>query len=109
MSPLEASWVLSGVLVLLLVFGLWIGAAVGLSATFGFIAFSNTPASLNLARAFWEVGSADALAWLPLFIVPGILLMSLFSACLVFRAWRHPEKISLEATPGWHDRLWPTC
>ncbi len=74
MTPLEAALILSGTLVVLLVFGVWIGAAVGLTATLGFIAFSSTPASLNLARAFWEIGSADALASLPLFIWMGEIL-----------------------------------
>jgi tripartite ATP-independent transporter DctM subunit len=38
-------------------------------------------------------------------IVPGFLLMFLFSAYLMFWAWRHPEKIPVEITPTWRDRL----
>ena len=74
MDPLVAALILSAVLVVALVAGVWIGAAVAITATVGFMAFSSTPPSLNLARAFWEIGSADALASLPLFIWMGEIL-----------------------------------
>ena len=217
MDPLFAALILSATLVLVLVCGVWIGAAVGLTATLGFVAFSSSPPSLNLARAFWEIGSSDALASLPLFIwmgeilfrtklsdqlfaglapwltrvpgrllhvnvlacgifgsvsgssaatcatvakialpelmkrgydekvvlgtltgagtlgilippsiamvvyavaadqnvirvflagiIPGLILMAMFSAYLMFWAWRHPERVPEEATPSWKERF----
>jgi tripartite ATP-independent transporter DctM subunit len=75
MTPLEAGAILVALMLLLLVSGVWIAAAIGLTATVGFMAFSSTPASLNLARAFWETGTAGALASLPLFIWMGEILV----------------------------------
>ncbi|HKU47207.1 MAG TPA: TRAP transporter large permease subunit [Burkholderiales bacterium] len=74
MGPLEAGLVLLGVLLLLLVGGVWIAVALGAVAWVGLHFFTTTPPDVNLFQSFWGSSASWTLAALPLFIWMGEIL-----------------------------------
>src|SRR3954465_5857698 len=74
MSPLEAGLVLFGLLMVLLVGGVWIAIALAAVAWFGLQFFTNPPPDLNLFQSFWGSSASWTLAALPLFIWMGEIL-----------------------------------
>ena len=74
MTPLEAGLVLFGLLLVLLVGGVWIAIALAAVAWFGLQFFTSTPPDVNLFQAFWGSSASWTLAALPLFIWMGEIL-----------------------------------
>src|SRR3954447_8954910 len=74
MSPLEVGLVLFGLLMVLLVGGVWIAIALAAVAWFGLQFFTNTPPDLNLFQSFWGSSASWTLAALPLFVWMGEIL-----------------------------------
>ena len=75
MSPLEAGLVLLGLLLVLLVGGVWIAISLAAVAWIGFHFFvPGTDAESNLFQAFWSTTSSNTLAALPLFVWMGEIL-----------------------------------
>ncbi len=75
MSPLEAGLVLLGLLLVLLIGGVWIAISLAAVAWFGFHFFvPGTDAESNLFQAFWGTSSSNTLAALPLFVWMGEIL-----------------------------------
>jgi tripartite ATP-independent transporter DctM subunit len=74
MSPLEAGLVLLGLLLVLLVSGVWIAIALAAVAWFGLRFFTNTPPEVNLFQSFWGSSASWTLAALPLFVWMGEIL-----------------------------------
>ena len=74
MTPLEAGLVLFGLLLVLLVGGVWIAVALAAVAWFGLQFFTNTPPDVNLFQTFWGSSASWTLAALPLFIWMGEIL-----------------------------------
>src|SRR3954465_12754030 len=74
MSPLEAGLVLFGLLMVLLVGGVWIAIALAAVAWFGFQFFTNSDPAPNLFQSFWGSSASWTLAALPLFVWMGEIL-----------------------------------
>jgi tripartite ATP-independent transporter DctM subunit len=74
MSPLEAGLILLGLLLILLVSGVWIAIALAAVAWFGLRFFTNTPPEVNLFQSFWGSSASWTLAALPLFVWMGEIL-----------------------------------
>src|SRR6185436_9523962 len=74
MSPLESGLILLGLLLVLLMGGVWIAIALAAVAWFGLHFFTNTPPDVNLFQAFWGSSASWTLAALPLFIWMGEIL-----------------------------------
>jgi len=74
MSPLEAGLVLLGLLLILLVGGVWIAIALAAVAWFGLQFFTSTPPDVNLFQSFWGSSASWTLAALPLFVWMGEIL-----------------------------------
>src|SRR5262245_7334105 len=74
MTPLEAGLILLGLLLVLLMGGVWIAIALATVAWFGLQFFTNTPPDVNLFQAFWGSSASWTLAALPLFIWMGEIL-----------------------------------
>jgi len=73
-TPLEAGLVLFGLLLVLLVSGVWIAIALAAVAWFGLQLFTSTPPDVNLFQAFWGSSASWTLAALPLFVWMGEIL-----------------------------------
>src|SRR5258706_12350935 len=74
MGPLEAGLVLLGLLLVLLIGGVWIGIALAAVAWFGLQFFTSTPPDVNLFQSFWGSSASWTLAALPLFVWMGEIL-----------------------------------
>jgi tripartite ATP-independent transporter DctM subunit len=74
MTPLEAGLVLFGLLLVLLVGGVWIAIALAAVAWFGLQFFTSTPPDVNLFQSFWGSSASWTLAALPLFVWMGEIL-----------------------------------
>jgi tripartite ATP-independent transporter DctM subunit len=74
MSPLEIGLILLGLLLVLLVGGVWIAIALAAVAWFGLHFFTGTSPDVNLFQAFWNSSASWTLAALPLFIWMGEIL-----------------------------------
>src|SRR6478752_10796855 len=75
MGPLEAGMVMFGLLLVLLVGGVWIAISLAAVAWFGFYFFvPGTDAESNLFQAFWRTTASETLAALPLFVWMGEIL-----------------------------------
>ncbi|MBV8031866.1 MAG: TRAP transporter large permease subunit [Betaproteobacteria bacterium] len=74
MSPLEAGLILLGLLLVLLVGGVWIAIALAAVAWFGLHFFTTTPPDVNLFQSFWSSSASWSLAALPLFVWMGEIL-----------------------------------
>ncbi|MGQ0653477.1 MAG: TRAP transporter large permease [Betaproteobacteria bacterium] len=74
MSPLEAGWLGFGLLLVLLVGGVWIAISLASVAWFGLQFFTSTPPDVNLFQSFWGSSASWTLAALPLFIWMGEIL-----------------------------------
>ncbi|HXJ08206.1 MAG TPA: TRAP transporter large permease subunit [Burkholderiales bacterium] len=74
MSPLEAGLILLGLLLVLLVGGVWIAIALAGVAWFGLQFFTSTPPDVNLFQSFWGSSASWTLAALPLFVWMGEIL-----------------------------------
>src|SRR5436853_7757905 len=74
MSPLEAGMVLFGLLLILLIGGVWIAIALATVAWFGLQFFTTTPPDVNLFQSFWGSSASWTLAALPMFIWMGEIL-----------------------------------
>src|SRR3954465_13826915 len=74
MSPLEAGLVLFGLLLVLLIGGVWIAIALAAVAWFGLHFFTSTPPDVNLFQSFWGSSASWTLAALPLFVWMGEIL-----------------------------------
>jgi tripartite ATP-independent transporter DctM subunit len=74
MTPLEAGLVLFGLLLFLLVGGVWIAIALAAVAWFGLQFFTSTPPDVNLFQSFWGSSASWTLAALPLFVWMGEIL-----------------------------------
>jgi tripartite ATP-independent transporter DctM subunit len=75
MGPLEAGMVMFGLLLVLLVGGVWIAISLAAVAWFGFYFFvPGTDAESNLFQAFWGTTGSTTLAALPLFVWMGEIL-----------------------------------
>lgn len=74
MSTLTVSVVLLGLLLVLLLGGVWIAIALAAVAWFGLQFFTNTPPEVNLFQAFWGSSANWTIAALPLFIWMGEIL-----------------------------------
>jgi tripartite ATP-independent transporter DctM subunit len=73
-TPLEAGLVLFGLLLVLLVGGVWIAIALAAVAWFGLQFFTSTPPDVNLFQSFWGSSASWTLAALPLFVWMGEIL-----------------------------------
>jgi tripartite ATP-independent transporter DctM subunit len=73
-SPLETGLVLFGLLLLLLVGGVWIAISLAAVAWFGLQFFTSTPPDVNLFQSFWGSSASWTLAALPLFVWMGEIL-----------------------------------
>ena len=71
MTPLEAGLVLSALLLVLLVGGVWIAISLAAVAWFGLQFFTNSDPLPNLFQAFWRTSASETLAALPLFVWMG--------------------------------------
>ncbi len=74
MTVLGSSLVLLALLLVLLVGGVWIAIALGITAWFGLQFFTSTPPDVNLFQSFWSSSASWTLAALPLFIWMGEIL-----------------------------------
>jgi len=74
MTPLDAGLVLFGLLLVLLVGGVWIAVALAAVAWFGLQFFTSTPPEVNLFQSFWGSSASWTLAALPLFVWMGEIL-----------------------------------
>src|SRR5216110_1251901 len=74
MSPLEAGLILLGLLLILLIGGVWIAIALAAVAWFGLQFFTSTPPDVNLFQSFWGSSASWTLAALPMFIWMGEIL-----------------------------------
>ena len=74
MSTLTVAVVLLGLLLVLLLGGVWIAIALAAVAWFGLQFFTNTPPEVNLFQAFWGSSANWTIAALPLFIWMGEIL-----------------------------------
>ena len=74
MTALAAGLVLLGLLLVLLVGGVWIAIALGAVAWFGLHFFTSTPPDVNLFQSFWGSSASWTLAALPLFVWMGEIL-----------------------------------
>src|SRR5512139_4192809 len=74
MPVLESSLVLLGLLLVLLIAGVWIAIALAVTAWFGLQFYTGTPPDVNLFQAFWGSSASWTLAALPLFIWMGEIL-----------------------------------
>lgn len=75
MSDPLVALVLLGLLIVLLALGVWVALALVIVALVAILAFSNAPAGLVLATAFWGHSHSWALTALPLFILMGEILL----------------------------------
>ncbi|PKP85156.1 MAG: C4-dicarboxylate ABC transporter permease [Alphaproteobacteria bacterium HGW-Alphaproteobacteria-2] len=75
MSDPLVALVLLGLLIGLLALGVWVALALVIVALVAILAFSNAPAGLVLATAFWGHSHSWALTALPLFILMGEILL----------------------------------
>ena len=74
MSTLEIAAILLGLLLLLLVGGVWIALSLAAVAWAGLQFFTSTPPDVNLFQSFWGSSASWTLAALPLFIWMGEIL-----------------------------------
>jgi len=74
MPVLESSLILLGLLLVLLVGGVWIAIALAVTAWFGLQFFTSTPPDVNLFQSFWGSSASWTLAALPLFVWMGEIL-----------------------------------
>lgn len=74
MSTLEIAAILLGLLLLLLVGGVWIALSLAAVAWAGLQFFTTTPPDVNLFQSFWGSSASWTLAALPLFIWMGEIL-----------------------------------
>jgi tripartite ATP-independent transporter DctM subunit len=74
MTPLEAGLALFGLLIVLLIGGVWIAVALAAVAWFGLQFFTSTPPDVNLFQSFWGSSASWTLAALPLFVWMGEIL-----------------------------------
>jgi len=74
MAPLEAGLILLGLLLVLLVGGVWIAISLAAVAWFGLQFFTSTPPDVNLFQSFWGSSASWTLAALPLFVWMGEIL-----------------------------------
>jgi tripartite ATP-independent transporter DctM subunit len=74
MPVLESSLILLGLLLALLVGGVWIAIALAVTAWFGLQFFTSTPPDVNLFQSFWGSSASWTLAALPLFVWMGEIL-----------------------------------
>src|SRR3954467_7903926 len=74
MTPLEAGLILFGILMVLLIGGVWIAIALAAVAWFGLQFFTNTPPDINLFQSFWGSSASWTLAALPMFVWMGEIL-----------------------------------
>src|SRR5258705_9919671 len=74
MSPLEAGLILFGLLLVLLIGGVWIAIALASVAWVGLHFFTSTPPDVNLFQSFWGSSASWTLAALPLFVWMGEIL-----------------------------------
>jgi tripartite ATP-independent transporter DctM subunit len=74
MTPLAISVVLFGVLIVLLLGGVWIAVAMGVVAWMGLQFFTTSPPEVNLFQSFWGSNASWTLAALPLFVWMGEIL-----------------------------------
>src|SRR3954462_5409970 len=74
MSPLESGLVLLGLLLVLLMGGVWIAISLAAVAWFGLQFFTSTPPDVNLFQSFWGSSASWTLAALPLFVWMGEIL-----------------------------------
>jgi len=74
MPVLESSLILLGLLLALLVGGVWIAIALAVTAWFGLQFFASTPPDVNLFQSFWGSSASWTLAALPLFVWMGEIL-----------------------------------
>src|SRR3979490_134028 len=74
MTPLVVGVILLGLLLVLLVGGVWIAIALATVAWFGLHFFTSTPPDVNLFQSFWGASASGTLAALPLFIWMGEIL-----------------------------------
>jgi tripartite ATP-independent transporter DctM subunit len=73
-TPLVAGLVLFGLLLVLLVGGVWIAVALAAVAWVGLQFFTSTPPDVNLFQSFWGSSASWTLAALPLFVWMGEIL-----------------------------------
>ena len=74
MNIIEISAVLLGVMMVLLMGGVWIAITLALVGLLGLTVFSGTPAGKSLFTAFWGANASWELAALPMFIWMGEIL-----------------------------------
>ena len=74
MGTLEIAAVLMGILLVLLVGGVWIAIALAAVAWFGLQFFTSTPPEVNLFQSFWSSSANWTIAALPLFVWMGEIL-----------------------------------
>ncbi len=74
MSTLAIASILLGILLVLLVGGVWIAIALAVVAWVGLALFTTTPPDVNLFQAFWGSSASWTLAALPLFVWMGEIL-----------------------------------
>jgi len=74
MTPLEAGLALFGLLIVLLVGGVWIAIALAAVAWAGLQFLTSTPPDVNLFQSFWGSSASWTLAALPLFVWMGEIL-----------------------------------
>src|SRR5687767_4787814 len=74
MGTLTIASILFGLLLVLLVGGVWIAIALAAVAWFGLQFFTSTPPEVNLFQSFWGSSASWTLAALPLFIWMGEIL-----------------------------------
>jgi len=74
MDTLTIAAILFGVLLALLICGVWIALALGCVAFVGLVFFTSTPPDVNLFQSFWATMASWNLAALPLFVWMGEIL-----------------------------------